>query len=368
MEIEEGELFSETKLERSRRRIMSLGYFERVDVSTEQGSASPTRINVNLEVGERPTGTFQVGAGFSSIESFIATAQVQQANLFGTGQSLSIQGQVSGLRQLINIRCFEPYFLDYQLLGLRRPLRPAPDLQRLLASPAPAARSPSATRSSTRVLRLHRSQPPARQGQHETTSTFLGTASFGQRVPAAPPGQPLQLRHHLQRPPHDLLRHPRQPPLPHQRRLPLRLRPSSPPPPSAARTSSSATAPPAASTYPVGGNVVLKLNTESGVVTSPNAAGVPIFARFFLGGILDVRGYRLRTLGPRLPLNAALDPNSRPITNGANIGGNLMYYQNLELEFPIIQQVGVRGVIFTDLGNAWNLETPLLRRGQRRRR
>ncbi|RYZ66808.1 MAG: outer membrane protein assembly factor BamA, partial [Proteobacteria bacterium] len=111
LEIAEGELFSETRLERSRRRVMALGYFERVDISTDQ-AAEGEPMNVNIEVGERPTGTFQVGAGFSSIESFIATAQVQQANLFGTGQSLSIQGQVSGLRQLINIRWFEPYFLD----------------------------------------------------------------------------------------------------------------------------------------------------------------------------------------------------------------------------------------------------------------
>ena len=69
-------------------------------------------MQVNIEVTERPTGTFQVGAGFSSIENFIATAQVQQANLFGNGQSLSLQAQVSGLRQLVDLRFYEPYFLD----------------------------------------------------------------------------------------------------------------------------------------------------------------------------------------------------------------------------------------------------------------
>ncbi len=133
--------------------------------------------------------------------------------------------------------------------------------------------------------------------------------------------------------------------------------------------------------YPVNTSksVVIKLNTEAGLVTSPSSAGVPIFARFFLGGILDLRGFPLRSIGPRLPLKSALDPNSAPIANGANIGGNLMYYQNLELEFPIIEAVQIRGVIFTDLGNAWNLEQlycnaapaspvrrhqPLLHRGQ----
>src|SRR5476651_1282002 len=111
MEVAEGDLFSETKLDRSKRRITALGYFERVDVSTEAGSA-PDKMTVYIEVGEKPTGTSQVGAGFSSIESFIATAQVQQANLFGNGQSLALQAQVSALRQLVTLRFFEPYFLD----------------------------------------------------------------------------------------------------------------------------------------------------------------------------------------------------------------------------------------------------------------
>ena len=105
-----------------------------------------------------------------------------------------------------------------------------------------------------------------------------------------------------------------------------------------------------------GSGFILKMNNKVGLITSPLSAGVPIFARYFLGGILDVRGYRLRTLGPRLPLNSSLDVNAAPIPNGANIGGNLQYYSNLEFEFPIIDKVGIRGVGFMDAGNTWNLE------------
>jgi outer membrane protein insertion porin family len=108
--------------------------------------------------------------------------------------------------------------------------------------------------------------------------------------------------------------------------------------------------------YPITEGIVLKANTNFGLVTSPSAAGVPIFARFFIGGILDLRGFPLRSVGPRLPLPESLDENSRPYPNGANIGGNLMYFQNVEIEFPILDAVGIRGVVFTDLGNVWNLE------------
>ena len=110
-EIFEGDRYSETGLNRTRRRITALGYFERVDISTEQGSADD-QLTVYVDVSEKPTGTFQVGAGFSSIENFIATAQVQQANLFGNGQSLSLQAQISGIRRTIDLSFTEPYFLE----------------------------------------------------------------------------------------------------------------------------------------------------------------------------------------------------------------------------------------------------------------
>jgi len=108
--------------------------------------------------------------------------------------------------------------------------------------------------------------------------------------------------------------------------------------------------------YPLTPWLVFKVNTETGLVTSPSKEGVPIFARTFLGGIFDVRGFTYRSLGPRVPLTSTTDPNSAPLTNGANIGGNLSYYQNVELEFAILDAVGIKGVVFTDAGNSWNLE------------
>jgi xanthine dehydrogenase small subunit len=63
-------------------------------------------------------------------------------------------------------------------------------------------------------------------------------------------------------------------------------------------------------------------------------------------------------LADKVPLLAQVWPlfASRLIRNGATIGGNLSYYQNVEVEFPIIEKVGIRGVMFTDAGNSWNLE------------
>ena len=361
LEVAEGDLFSETKLERSKRRATALGYFERVDVSTEAGSA-PDRMNVYIEVSEKPTGTFQVGAGFSSIENFIATAQVQQANLFGNGQSLSLQLQVSSLRQLISLRLFEPYFMDSLFntsVDLYDQLRVYNDFSQSsrgggLTFGYPLI-EPELNASITYTAELDRVSTA-------TTSTLLGTSSAVSvftRLPLANlfnDGFTSSIRPALTLDTRD-----------------NRLFPTS----GVYLYASSELAAAAFGSenrflkhraigrfyYPIGAGFVLKLNTEAGHVTSPSNEGVPIFARFFLGGILDVRGFRFRTIGPRVGLTTSTDPNSSPIANGANIGGNLEYFQNLELEFPIVESVGVRGVIFTDAGNAWNLESNYCKAG-----
>jgi outer membrane protein insertion porin family len=310
---------------------------------------------VYIEVTEPPTGTFQVGAGFSSIENFIATAQVQQANLFGTGQSLSLQAQVSALRQLINLRFYEPYFLDSKFgvsIDLFDQLRIFNDFSQqsrggALTFSYPLI-DPEVSASVTYTLELD-------EVSTQTQSTFLGTSSAVSVFSRLPLANLFN----------DGITSSVRPALTYDTRD-NRLFPSSG---IFLRGSTELAAAAFASDneflrhrvvgrfyYPLGKGWVVKLNSEAGHVTSPSSDGVPIFARFFLGGILDVRGYRFRTIGPRLPLLRITDPNSAPILNGASIGGNLMYFQNLELEFPIIEAVGVRGVVFTDAGNTWNLE------------
>lgn len=111
MRVSEGETYNQSRLDVSKRRINQLGFFDRVDVSTKRGSADD-QMEVNVEVTERQTGAFQIGAGFSSVESFIAQAQVSQNNLFGRGQMLTLQAQISGIRQLFLLQFEDPYFLD----------------------------------------------------------------------------------------------------------------------------------------------------------------------------------------------------------------------------------------------------------------
>ena len=65
-----------------------------------------------MEVKEKSTGSFQVGFGFSSVESFIFTAQVTQNNFLGVGPDVSLSAQLSSLRQLLQLSFYDPYFFD----------------------------------------------------------------------------------------------------------------------------------------------------------------------------------------------------------------------------------------------------------------
>jgi outer membrane protein insertion porin family len=79
---------------------------------------------------------------------------------------------------------------------------------------------------------------------------------------------------------------------------------------------------------------------------------LPLYERYFPGGINSVRGFASRTLGPREPIR---NPQGREI-NTDPIGGSQQFVVNNEIIFPIVEQLGLKGVLFADAGNAWLAE------------
>jgi outer membrane protein insertion porin family len=105
---------------------------------------------------------------------------------------------------------------------------------------------------------------------------------------------------------------------------------------------------------PLWGPLTLHLKLDGGLVTSRSPQGVPIYERYFLGGAYDVRGFPLASLSPQVRVPRDQSPASALGTFA--VGGNLQVDGKAELEFPIVEKVGIRGVLFTDFGNSYNLE------------
>lgn len=114
IQLVEGDPFNTSKLRRSEQRIRDLGFFERVTVSTQQGS-QPDRSVVAVDVTEQSTGEIEIGAGFSTVDGPLANFGIRERNLLGRGQDLRFLALVSGRTQEFDISFTEPYFLDRDL-------------------------------------------------------------------------------------------------------------------------------------------------------------------------------------------------------------------------------------------------------------
>ncbi len=339
MRVYEGELYSGSGLETSKRRINSLGFFEKVDISEKKGSG-PDRIVLKVEVKERSTGTFQVGVGFSSVENLIGTAQIAQQNLFGRGQSLSFMAQLSSLRQYFSLQFAEPYFFDtnwafsfsiysvqldyltflrtarggditlgYEIFDNWR-LSATYKLEKVIISPETRAGSgirlpflsSNAWTSSlqlvltwdTRNDRMFPSNGHFLQGAIEYASPYTLSQNDFTRFSGV-----------------------------------------------------------ARWYFPIIWGIVLKTNLEIGYILSTASNGVPISEKYFLGGIYNIRGFEPRSIGPpKCSLANGWDAHSPLACN--NFGGDKELWGNVELEFPIVPQINIRGVFFLDSGNAYS--------------
>jgi len=110
--LAEGDAFNSLQVKRSTNRIKSLGYFqEKFEVEQKPGSA-PDRIVLEANVEEKPTGELQLSAGFSSIESFILQASIQQRNFRGRGQTVGASVSYSRYSKSVELNFVEPYVFD----------------------------------------------------------------------------------------------------------------------------------------------------------------------------------------------------------------------------------------------------------------
>lgn len=347
MRLYEGEYYSSSGLKRSERLINRLGYFETVTLKTTRGVDDAT-MDIIVEVKEKATGTFQIGAGFSSIESFVAQAQIAQNNLFGRGQTLSLQAQLSSLRSIANIQFADDYFLDTKVrfatnvyryentyqdfvrtslggdvtlgypltddwstavtytleeVGLEAGGYDTRSTNRLLSANLDSEGITSSLRFSlfydTRNNRLFPSAGVFASGSVENANEYLLSENLFTRYT-------LLGRYY----------------------------------------------------YDIGFGIVAKVNARWGMIVSPDPNGPPLFERYFVGGPLSVRGFERQSLGgqEKTPLLAQPDPQFYE----PNTGGTEQLIVNLEVEFPIFEKVGIRGVAFVDGGNAFRREDPYL--------
>ena len=92
---------------------------------------------------------------------------------------------------------------------------------------------------------------------------------------------------------------------------------------------------------PLPWDTTFSIRGKLGYIHSFEGRSVPIYERYFLGGISTLRGFDTRAVGPTDAL-------------GEFVGGETMMLMNLEYIFPLFKQDKMRGVVFYDTGNAFD--------------
>lgn len=113
--LAEGDAFDSLKVKRSRDRIQSLGFFQdKLEIQQNPGSG-PDKVALQVDIEERPTGSLQVSAGYSSLERFILSFSIEERNFRGRAQQLRLSASISSYAKSIEVGFTEPYLFDRNL-------------------------------------------------------------------------------------------------------------------------------------------------------------------------------------------------------------------------------------------------------------
>ncbi|HEX9662873.1 MAG TPA: outer membrane protein assembly factor BamA [Candidatus Binatia bacterium] len=374
----EQELFSGNMVTQSRNALQRTGYFEDVQLTTKK-TDQPDTVDLHVDVKEGSTGTFSVGAGYSSGDGFIFNASVAEKNFFGRGQGVSGNFSIGSRRQDFIFSFNEPYWnesrmsLGFDAFNTKREYN-AFDERRVgfgvnTSYPLKYASLPFfGADKRTRTLgsdELPENSPPTiwdymRGGvSYDLTRESISGIDAGASqsikdekgtslTSAVTPGITYDSRDHFFNPTEG-----------------------------AKSAFSVKTAGLGGDNrflkadlngrwyYPLlkdpnwGGAYVLSLGGGLGYGIgfgkTSNSSELPLFERFFLGGMNSVRGFAERSIGPKAESCVTDESGTATCTNTSDVvGGDKSAFFNAEIMFPVMEQYGLRGVAFFDMGNAFN--------------
>lgn len=329
LQVAEGDLYSATRLRKSRDRLKRTGYFKEVEFTTSRGT-SEDKINLDVKVEEAPTGALSFGVGYSSLDKAIGTASLSDRNMFGLGYSGSLRFKLGTESKDFRMGFTDPYFLgyrytagfdlyheevdyfttyDYKITG--GDLRFGKELTEKLrtdlmykfetfdimnvAQEASKYIKEQEGKTTTSALSLTFTQDdrddfyaPSRGSRHSLTLQNAGGPLGGDNYFGRVVGETSWF-------------------------------------------------------FPLPLNTVLNLRGKVGFIEGYSGRRVPLYERFLVGGQNTIRGFEYGKAGP-------VDENEDPL------GAKRMVVLSGEWIFPLSREIGLRGALFADVGRGWGIE------------
>ncbi len=341
LDISEGDLYNADKFEATKNRLEATEFFEAVKLKTSPGS-KPDRMNVDVEVMEKKTGSLTAGIGYSSQDGAMGNVSLQEKNMFGLGIVANAKANLSGRRNTYEGSVTYPYLFDTTLAASLRGYKNiskeqnfvrdsdgfsahvgfpiygawnfstgiARDSSKLSGFEPVFARSvvdyyKQYGATAQRFLNISENSLSFsinRDTRNNTVIPSTGTKiSIGGRVSGF--GGDVSLANYF----------------------------------------SDATY-----YYPLIWRSIFKIRGSLSALSELGNEPIPFDRRILLGGIASVRGYKYGEIGPRDRYKNIM-------------GGDRAVFGNVEVLFPVLDELKLSGVVFFDAGNAWNVaETPWL--------
>jgi outer membrane protein insertion porin family len=113
-DIGEGDAYNKVLIDKAERRLNALGFFKKVKITNEQGSAAD-RVIVVVDVEDQPTGSLSLSGGYSTVDGIIGEVAVTETNFLGRGQY--VRAALTGGQRTkgVEFNFTEPYFLGRRL-------------------------------------------------------------------------------------------------------------------------------------------------------------------------------------------------------------------------------------------------------------
>ena len=336
LKVQEQEPYNSSKVKRSQVMLERLGYFDEVSVSNEPIVGHDDLVDLNVTVKEAPsTGSFSIGAGYSTSDGAIANARLTENNILGTGRRIDLNADIGTQRTNLNLALSDRRIWDTDLSGSIegfRSTRDFNDFQRVLTGGAVSVGYPLESwfgetfEDFNSSLRLEGGNADIRSVK-DTAATLIknseGTMSYMSLTPSIS---------------RNTINNPLNPRKGSNQVISFEY--------GGLAGDAEYTLLEAKNTvyYPIGqtaiGEFVFSNRTRLAYGESQNNDPFPLFKRYFPGGINSVRGYDSRSLGPK--------------ENGSEYGGSKQFINNTELIFPLIESAGIRGVLFYDIGQSYD--------------
>ncbi len=114
LDLGEGDAYNKVLIDRAERRLNNLGFFNKVRITNEPGSA-PDRVVVNIDVEDKATGSFSIAGGYSTSDGVIGEVSLSESNFLGRGQFVRIAGTLGQRSKGVDFSFTEPYFLGRRI-------------------------------------------------------------------------------------------------------------------------------------------------------------------------------------------------------------------------------------------------------------